>query len=354
MLQSSPELAASRKDAPVLSVRGLTKHYMPRTGFGIGGRKSVIRAVDNVSFDLRRGETIGLVGESGCGKSTIARTILRLEEPTSGEVLFHGKNIFAMKRAEMRRLRRKMQVIFQDPYASLNSRLKIETIISEPWEIHTDVVPKEQQRDRVRDLLTSVGLRREHAERYPHQFSGGQLQRIGIARAMALEPEVLICDEPVSALDLSVQAQVINLLEDIQDRLEISYIFIAHDLSVVRHMSDRVAVMYLGRMAELGAEHQVYGGPRHPYTKALLSNEPNLRAGEIRQRILLKGEVPSPANPPSGCRFRTRCWKAQSICAEVTPELAPQPHTSGVHLAACHFPEEAPADLIVETRGAPY
>ena len=343
MLQSSPELVEARINAPVLSVRHLTKHYLPRTGFGLGGKKPVIRAVDDVSFDLRRGETIGLVGESGCGKSTIARTLLRLDEPTSGEVLFHGKNIYDMNSAEMKQLRRKVQVIFQDPYASLNPRLSVEAIVSEGWDIHPGIVPKAARADRVRDLLVSVGLRREHAERYPHQFSGGQLQRIGIARAMALEPEVLICDEPVSALDLSIQAQVINLLEDIQDRLEISYIFIAHDLSVVRHMSDRVAVMYLGRMAEIGPESQVYGGPRHPYTKALLSAEPNLIFGAPpRKRILLQGEVPSPANPPSGCRFRTRCWKAQDICSRVTPELAPQPQSSGIHLAACHFPEQAP------------
>ena len=354
MLQSSPNLLTAQKTAPVLSVRHLTKHYSPRAGFGLGGKRPVIRAVDDVSFDLRRGETIGLVGESGCGKSTVARTLLRLEEPTSGEALFHGKNIYSMNASEMKQLRRKMQVIFQDPYASINPRLSVERIISEPWKVHAGIVPKAQQADRVRDLLVSVGLRREHAERYPHQFSGGQLQRIGIARAMALEPEVLICDEPVSALDLSIQAQVINLLEDIQDRLEISYIFIAHDLSVVRHMSDRVAVMYLGRMAEIGVERQVYEGPRHPYTKALLSAEPNLRFGAPpRQRILLKGEVPSPANPPSGCRFRTRCWKAQAICAEVTPELSPQPNSSGVHLAACHFPEPAPANVIAANETAP-
>ena len=328
-------------EPPVLSVRNLTKHYLPRVGFGLGGSGAVIQAVDGVSFDLHRGETLGLVGESGCGKSTVARTVLRLEEPTSGEVLFRGRNVFAMDAAELKAVRRKLQVVFQDPYAALNPRMRVEDIVAEPWIIHADVVPKAERRERVRELLTSVGLRREHAERYPHQFSGGQLQRVGIARAMALEPEVLVCDEPVSALDLSVQAQVINLLEDIQARTGIAYLFIAHDLSVVRHLSRRVAVMYLGRMAEIGTRAEVFEAPAHPYTAALLSAEPVLRVDAARRaRIPLKGEIPSPANPPSGCRFRTRCWKAQAICAAEIPELAPQP-PGGTRLAACHFPETA-------------
>jgi oligopeptide transport system ATP-binding protein len=331
----------------VLKVRSLTKHYQPRIGFGAG--KGVVRAVDGVSFDLHRGETLSLVGESGCGKSTVARTILRLEEPTFGEVLFRGRNVFAMDRAELKTLRRKVQVIFQDPYAALNPRMRVEDIISEPWVIHRGVVPRAERSERVRELLTGVGLRREHAERYPHQFSGGQLQRIGIARAMALEPEVLICDEPVSALDLSVQAQVINLLEDIQARTGIAYLFIAHDLSVVRHLSDRVAVMYLGRMAEIGPGEDVFDAPMHPYSVALLSAEPVLRVGaERKPRVPLKGEIPSPVNPPSGCRFRTRCWKAQAVCAEKVPELIPNPPGAN-RLAACHFPEAAPPALAAQS-----
>ena len=331
------------QDAPLLEVRNLSKHYEPRAGLFSRGKGRVVRAVDDVSFTLHRGETIGLVGESGCGKSSIARTILLLEQPTAGQVLYRGRNIYDMGTEELRTLRRRMQVIFQDPYSALNPRMTVEQIISEVWDIHRDLLPKGERPERVRELLVSVGLRREHAERNPHQFSGGQLQRVGIARAMALEPEILICDEPVSALDLSVQAQVVNLLEEIQARMGVAYIFIAHDLSIVRHLSDRIAVMYLGRMAELGDAAEVYRSPRHPYTRALLSAEPNLGFGEeeeTRQRIELEGEVPSPANPPSGCRFRTRCWKAQAKCAEVMPELERQ-KDSASQRAACHFPEPA-------------
>jgi oligopeptide transport system ATP-binding protein len=341
-MPSSPE--------PVLQVRDLTKHYLPRMGFGRG--KGVIRAVDRVSFDLHRGQTLSLVGESGCGKSTVARTILRLEQPTAGEVLFRGKNVFGMNRTELKALRRKVQVVFQDPYAALNPRMRVEDIIAEPWVIHPEVVPPAERPERVRELLAGVGLRREHAERYPHQFSGGQLQRIGIARAMALEPEVLICDEPVSALDLSVQAQVINLLEDIQARTGIAYLFISHDLSVVRHLSDRVAVMYLGRMAEIGPGDDVFEAPAHPYSAALLSAEPSLRVGgERKPRMPLKGEIPSPVDPPSGCRFRTRCWKAQAVCAEKVPELLPCPPGTG-RLAACHFPEPAAPAVVAQSAAA--
>ena len=326
-------------EAPILEVRGLVKHFHIGGGFAFGREAAVIQAVDGVSFDLGRGETLGLVGESGCGKSTVARTLLRLEEPTAGTALFHGKDIFAASERALKDIRRRIQVIFQDPYASLNPRLRVDQIVSEPWVIHRDVLPRAQWADRVRELLESVGLRREHAERYPHEFSGGQRQRIGIARAMALNPEIIICDEPVSALDVSVQAQVINLLEEIQQRFGISYIFIAHDLSVVRHMSHRVAVMYLGRIVELGGKDQVYARPRHPYTKALLSAQPALDfSGERQsQRIVLQGEVPSPANPPSGCRFRSRCWKMQQVCAGNPPPLEEGGEIG--HRAACYFPE---------------
>ncbi len=326
-------------DAPILDVQGLVKHFHLGGGFAFGRDTATIQAVDDVNFTLRRGETLGLVGESGCGKSTVARTLLRLEEPTAGRALFHGQDIFGANERDLKDIRRRIQVIFQDPYASLNPRLSVEQIVSEPWVIHRDVLPRSEWPDRVRELLQSVGLRREHAERYPHEFSGGQRQRIGIARAMALNPEIIICDEPVSALDVSVQAQVVNLLEDIQQKFGIAYIFIAHDLSVVRHMSHRVAVMYLGRIVELGSKQQVYGTPRHPYTKALLSAQPSVdfSGNGTQQRILLKGEVPSPANPPSGCRFRTRCWKTQSECAGNAPPLSDE-RGSGHH-AACYFPE---------------
>lgn len=331
---------------PVLEVRDLVKHFPVGRGLSFKREKGVVRAVDGVSFALQAGETLGLVGESGCGKSTVARTLLRLEEPTAGAALFHGQDIFAAGPEELKGIRRRLQVIFQDPYASLNPRMTVAEIIGEPWVIHPDVVPLAERPERVRSLLESVGLRREHAERYPHEFSGGQRQRIGIARAMALDPEVIICDEPVSALDVSVQAQVVNLLMEIQERTGIAYVFIAHDLSIVRHMSHRVAVMYLGRIVEIGTEDEVYNHPRHPYTKALLSAEPSLDFSGTRekpQRIILKGEVPSPANPPTGCRFRNRCWKAQDVCAGDAPPL----EAGAGHRVACYFPETAtePTDI---------
>jgi oligopeptide/dipeptide ABC transporter ATP-binding protein len=327
------------KDGPIVEVRGLVKHFPIGGGLRWKRNAGFIQAVDGVDFAIRKGETLGLVGESGCGKSTVARTLTRLEEPSAGEALFHGEDIFRAGAAELKLIRRRIQMIFQDPYASLNPRMRVEQIIAEPWLIHPDVLPRGRWAARIGELLQSVGLLPDHARRYPHEFSGGQRQRIGIARALALNPEILVCDEPVSALDVSVQAQVVNLLEKIQKQAGIACLFIAHDLSVVRHMSHRVAVMYLGRIVEVGAVKRVYESPRHPYTKALLSAQPRIdfasKAGT--ERIRLQGEVPSPANPPSGCRFRTRCWKAQALCAEQAPPLRAE---QADHHVACHFPLE--------------
>ena len=301
-----------------------------------------VKAVDGVSFDLHRGETLGIVGESGCGKSTLGRLLMRLEKPTSGRVMFEGEDMSGTSARELRRLRRDIQIVFQDPYTSLNPRMTVGDIVGEPFEIHPDVVPRGGRRQRVQELLDLVGLNPEHINRFPHQFSGGQRQRIGIARGIALNPKVLVCDEPVSALDVSVQAQVVNLMEQLQDELGLSYVFIAHDLSVVRHISDRVGVMYLGRLAEIGTEKEVYEHPTHPYTQALLSAvpvpDPTLRGK--RDQIVLVGDVPSPANPPSGCRFHTRCWRAQEKCSAEEPQLIMRPDGVGAHESACHFAEQ--------------
>ncbi len=322
---------------PILQVEGLVKHYPVQQGIVFKRTVGHVRAVDGVSFELDRSHTLGIVGESGCGKSTLAQVLMRLEPPTRGRVEFHGEDIFAKRGQALHALRRSIQMVLQDPYTSLNPRMTVGDIVGEPFEIHPEVTPKGQRRRRVQELLDVVGLNPEHINRYPHQFSGGQRQRIGIARALALRPEVIICDEPVSALDVSIQAQVMNLLGELQREFGLSYVFIAHDLSVVRHLSDRVAVMYLGKIVEIGTEDEIYSRPTHPYTQALLSAVPvpNPDVRSRRERIRLTGEVPSPVHPPSGCRFRTRCWKAQHICAVEEPPLVQHAGT----LSACHFAE---------------
>ncbi|GII94773.1 ABC transporter ATP-binding protein [Sinosporangium siamense] len=330
---------AATDNPPVLEVRDLVKHFPLTQGLLVKRQIGSIKAVDGVSFDLRRGETLGIVGESGCGKSTLAKLLMALERPTSGSVKINGRDMAAAKGRELKAMRRNVQMVMQDPYTSLNPRMTVGDIIGEPFEIHSDVAPKGMRRRKVKDLLEVVGLNPDHINRYPHQFSGGQRQRIGIARGLALNPEIIICDEPVSALDVSIQAQVINLLERLQNEFNLAYIFIAHDLSVVRHISDRVAVMYLGKIVELGGDVEIYDRPAHPYTQALLSAVPvpNPDGREGRERIILQGDPPSPANPPSGCRFRTRCWKATPVCTDREPLLEIRSKTD--HLSACHHAE---------------
>ncbi len=319
----------------LVSVRALVKH------FPVEGSDDVVRAVDGVTFEILRGETLGLVGESGCGKSTVGRCLLRLIEPTAGEVAFEGRDVRALKGTQLRSLRREMQIIFQDPYASLNPRMKVADIIGEPLKIH-GFGHKEKRRGRVRELLSKVGLDPDYMHRYPHEFSGGQRQRIGIARALALNPKLIVADEPVSALDVSVQAQVVNLLQDLQQEFGLTYLFISHGLAVVEHISTRVAVMYLGRIVEVASAKELYAQPLHPYTQALLSAIPVPDPKRKRERIILQGDVPTPINPPSGCRFRTRCPMAIERCAEIDPDLR---EVSPGHTVACiRVPgwEEAP------------
>ncbi|MCK8828387.1 dipeptide ABC transporter ATP-binding protein [Natroniella acetigena] len=316
----------------ILEVNNLKK-YFPIKGGLFNKRQEVVKAVDGLNFNVKKGETIGLVGESGCGKSTTGRVLLRLLDATEGQVLFEGRDIHSLNKKELRSLRREMQMIFQDPYASLNPRMQVGNIIGEPLEIHGLAKGKEKKRI-VKELLEKVGLVPDYIYRYPHEFSGGQRQRIGIARALAVAPKVIVCDEPVSALDVSVQAQVINLMKDLQEELGLTYIFIAHDLSVVRHISDRVAVMYLGRMVELTAKNKLYEDPKHPYTKALLSAIPVADPEVKREKIILERDVPSPINPPSGCTFHTRCPFAEDICRREVPEFAEQEEE---HFVACHL-----------------
>jgi peptide/nickel transport system ATP-binding protein/oligopeptide transport system ATP-binding protein len=324
---------------PLLQVANLVKEFPVRSSGFFNKVVAQVQAVSDITFDVGHGETLGLVGESGSGKSTTGRALLRLHEPTSGSVVFDGQEIVGLPEKDMQRLRRKMQMVFQDPYASLNPKMPVNDIVGEPFLIHDSMSRQDRQR-KVAALLADVGLSPEHGNRYPHEFSGGQRQRIGIARALALDPSFIVLDEPVSALDVSVQAGVVNLLKNLQRERDIAYLFIAHDLSVVRHVSDRVAVMYLGKIVEVGDRNVIYERPTHPYTTALLSAVPvpDPTIEKQRQRIVLEGDVPSPVDPPSGCRFRTRCWKAQDVCAAEEPPLIER--EPGLW-SACHFPIEA-------------
>jgi oligopeptide transport system ATP-binding protein len=319
-------------ETPLLEVKHLKK-YFPIKGGVFSKTIGYVYAVDDVNFTIEKGETLGLVGESGCGKSTTGRTILRLIEPTEGAVYFEGEDITKLDKSAMRALRREMQIIFQDPYASLNPRMTVGSIIGEPLEIHK-IAKGSEKEERVASLLQKVGLRAEDMRKYPHEFSGGQRQRIGIARALALNPKLIVCDEPVSALDVSIQAQVINLLEDLQAEFGLSYLFIAHNLNVVEHISNRVAVMYLGQIVELASDEELYKNPQHPYTEALLSAVPIPDPTVKKKRIILEGDVPSPINPPKGCHFHTRCMYKDKICEEIEPEFK---DIGGGHWVACHF-----------------
>jgi oligopeptide transport system ATP-binding protein len=342
MVQTAPaNRPTAGREENLLEVRDLVMHFPLTQGIIFQRKVGAVKAVDGISFSVKRGETLGLVGESGCGKSTTGRAILQLYKPTAGEVLFDGTDLVKLGANDMRKQRKYLQMIFQDPYASLNPRMTVGSIIAEPMQIH-NLVPKAERLQRVQELLETVGLNPYFANRYPHEFSGGQRQRIGIARALAANPRFIVADEPVSALDVSIQAQIINLLEDLQDRFNLTYLFIAHDLSVVRHISDRVAVMYLGKIVELADRVTLYAEPLHPYSKALLSAVPipDPKIEKKRERIILTGDVPSPINPPSGCRFHTRCPYVMDICKQVEPRFA---DAGGRHFVACHlYPSSAP------------
>jgi len=344
---SQPSATEAKSSDVLMTVTGLTKHFPVNRGIIFRRRVGLVRSVDDVTFDVARGETLGVVGESGCGKTTTARMLTRLIEPTAGQILFDGRDITHLRAGQMRPLRREIQMIFQDPYSSLNPRHTVGAIVGAPWRLQK-VKTEQGTKKSVQELLELVGLNPEHYNRYPHEFSGGQRQRIGIARTLALRPKLIVADEPVSALDVSIQAQVVNLLDDLQSELGLTYVIIAHDLSVIRHVANRVAVMYLGNLVELASRNDLYERPRHPYTVALLSAvplpEPGKRTAdgqrERRERVRLVGDVPSPLNPPPACRFHTRCWKAQEVCRTEPPPLR---ELATGHQVACHFPENAPA-----------